>query len=102
RDAEAALEAVGRTLRAPAFKAGVVECLESLVQQQRVVAAVVHDRMAVEQRARVMRELVDEVAPADLDLVDAEAIRGDVDQSLAHEVDLVAPRRSVGPAGWLV
>src|SRR5438270_10543743 len=102
RDAEAALEAVGRRLRAPAPQARVIECLESLVQQQRVVAAVVDDRMAVEQRARVMWELVDEVAPADLDLVDAETIRGDVDQPLAHEVDLVPSRRSIGPAGRLV
>src|SRR6266851_7706530 len=49
-----------------------------------------------------MRELADEVAPAYLDLVDAEAVRGDVDEPLAHEVDLEAPRRAIRAARGLV
>ena len=85
--------------------AGPVELREAAIERCRIVAAVGlgldverhHGREPVGHRA-----FRDQVAPAQLDAVDAEIVRHHVDQPLAEEIGLVAARPAIGADRRLV
>ena len=75
-----------------------------LSQQPGIVAGIEHDFVADRAQLPVERHFgfVDQIAAAHLDAVDTE-LRGDgVEQALAHERALVAPRRAIGRGRRLV
>ena len=86
------------------FELVVTQVVEHALQQTRVVTEVVGDLGAERvDRAGERHSLGrDQVGPAHFDRVVAEAVRDRVDQALAHERALVAPRRAIGPGRGLV
>ena len=79
--------------------------VQRLPEQQRIVAAVEVERLGI---GLVVGDGAgqlfggNQVAPADLDRIDAEAVRGGVHQPLADEARLEPPGRAVGRGGRLV
>jgi hypothetical protein len=78
--------------------------LQRLIERRPVVAAVVDVLLGQRGAADLVGHLGrrDEVAPSQLDGVDAEPGRGHVEQALAHERPLVAPGPPIGSGRGLV
>src|SRR5581483_8689470 len=102
-EAEPAPAAVPGPLVPPAPEPVPVEAPARLLEQQGVVAAVVDDGVPVRVRPARVRHprRRDEVAAPQLDRVEPEPVRSDVDQPLAGEVRLVAAGRPVRARGRL-
>ena len=104
RQAGADLFAARAALAQLALKIVPIGKPQRLVEQAGVVAGIVDDMRAERVEAERVGHgaLADQIAPADLDLVDADLRRDGVEQPFAHERGLEAAGRAVGAARRLV